>query len=115
MHNLRILIGHPRPPNPPQMPRRLQRQILDQNPRQNNQFRLHRPQNTMIAQIEAIRQFLGEVGKIPVCGEDVFRVSLVRGIDHVEPVLGAEHVSWAGLPVFAVRGVTLGIAFKWGV
>lgn len=68
LHLFTILTTNPYPPRAPQMPGTLPRQILHHNARQNDKFRLHGPQNRMIAEKKPIRDFNTEPIEISVRG-----------------------------------------------
>jgi hypothetical protein len=101
LDRLCILNCHTRPPDAPQMPRRFQRQVLDHNGRQNDQFRLNGAKNAVVAEIEPIGELLGQKFEVLVVGENGGGVLLVSGVDYVEPVLAALDVCLAGFPVFS--------------
>lgn len=60
---LHILTAHTNPPRPPQMPRRLPRQILNHDARKHGDFRLDVVEDRVIGEVQAV----GDCSTCPVC------------------------------------------------
>lgn len=83
------------------MPSRLSGQILDHDSTQDHQFRFHAIQNAVVGEVQAVRDFDREPGKVLMRCQGVFGGLVVSFVDLVKPVAAAFAVGFAGLPVFA--------------
>lgn len=57
LHNLDILKTNPNPPDAPQMPTRLPRQVLHHNAAEDHEFRLDLVQDAVVGEVEAVGDF----------------------------------------------------------